>query len=146
MTVAPGGRAGAVSRRQLLGGAAMLAGGAMPAQPRSTASYVDVLRPPDRVTVFLESETLTLSRDGQRWTAPGIAVQASPEDNRMPVRIEAPQAPLTRIRLRWCAKTPRTWRVLNDQWERSYGDLEWRGMVDGRILPWYFLAFDGRRT
>jgi alpha-galactosidase len=139
-------RVGAVSRRQLLEGAAILAGGAAQARPRSAASYVDTLRPPDLIDAFLEGETVALAREGHRWTAPGIVVQADPEGSEIPVRVEAPQAPLLRIRLRWRARVPRTWRVLNDQWERSYGDLEWRGMVEGRILPWYFLAFDGRGT
>ncbi len=64
----------------------------------------------------------------------------------MPVRIEAPEVPLLRVHLRWQAAVPERWRILNDQWERSYGDLEWRGLVGERVLPWYFLAFDGRAT
>ncbi|QOY91961.1 hypothetical protein IRI77_09880 [Paludibaculum fermentans] len=64
----------------------------------------------------------------------------------MPICIEAPRAPLLRVHLRWRARVPVTWRVLNEQWERSYGDLEWRGLLGERILPWYFLAFDGRAT
>src|SRR6185437_14979273 len=28
--------------------------------------------------------------------------------------------------------------ILGDQWERSYGDLEWRGLVPDRVMPWYF--------
>lgn len=50
------------------------------------------------------------------------------------------------MRLRWRAKVPEFWRLLNDDWERSYGDLEWRCMVGDRVLPWYFLAFDGQAT
>jgi hypothetical protein len=29
-----------------------------------------------------------------------------------------------RIRLRWHAPVPPTWRIVNDHWKRSYGDLE----------------------
>ena len=32
---------------------------------------------------------------------------------------------------------------MGDHWERGYGDLEWRGLCYDRILPWYFLAYDG---
>jgi len=39
---------------------------------------------------------------------------------------------------------PEQWRILNDQWERSYGDLEWRCLSGDRVLPWYFLASDGQ--
>jgi len=34
-------------------------------------------------------------------------------------------------------------RVLGDHWERSYGDLAWRGIVPERVMPWYFLTWDG---
>ena len=28
----------------------------------------------------------------------------------------------------------------------GYGDLEWRGLVAERVMPWYFLAHDGKAT
>ena len=33
-------------------------------------------------------------------------------------------------------------RILGDAWERGYGDLEWRGFVPERVLPWTALVFD----
>jgi alpha-galactosidase len=104
------------------------------------------MRPPDLVTAQLENESAPLTREGRRWTGKGIAVEATPQDSELPISIEAPQAQPERIHLRWRARVPAGWRILNDQWERSYGDLEWRCMVGGRILPWYFLAFDGKAT
>lgn len=38
---------------------------------------------------------------------------------------------------------PEDLRCLGDVWERSYGDLEWRGIVPQRPMPWYVLTFDG---
>lgn len=108
--------------------------------------FVEILRAPDSVTAFLEGGSAGLSRDGRRWTAKGIAVEAEPHGTELPVRVTAEAAPLLRIRLRWTAAVPENWRILNDHWERSYGDLEWRGMSGERVLPWYFLAFDGSRT
>jgi alpha-galactosidase len=100
------------------------------------------MRRPDLVTGFLGTEAVSLTGEGRRWTARGIAVEAEPDGGRIPIRIEA-DAPLMRVRLRWKAEVPLRWRILNDHWERSYGDLEWRGMLGERVLPWYFLAFDG---
>ncbi len=135
----------AFSRRKLLGAAAAsplsLVG---QTAGRTTTPYVDILRAPDMVTAFLETETVPLTLAGARWTAKDIAVTVEPARAGMPVRIEAPDAPLMRVRLRWLARVPETWRILNDQWERSYGDLEWRGIIGERVLPWYFLAFDGK--
>lgn len=113
---------------------------------QAAAGYVDVLRPPDFVTAFLESETVALTREGGRWTGKGVAVEAAPRGGAVPVRVEAESAPLMRVRLRWKARVPERWRILNDQWERSYGDLEWRGMNGDRVLPWMFLAYDGAAT
>lgn len=134
-----------ISRRHLLAGsAAPLAASGQTI--RRGAQYVDILRQPDSVTVFEEGGAVPLARDGARWTARGIAVDTSPRGADLPVRIEAPGAALMRIHLRWRAAVPVTWRILNDHWERSYGDLEWRGMAGDRILQWYFLAFDGMST
>jgi alpha-galactosidase len=33
--------------------------------------------------------------------------------------------------------------MLGDAWERSYGDLAWRGMTPERAMPWYFATYDG---
>jgi alpha-galactosidase len=134
------------SRRRWLSLAAGLPILARAQTARSRASFVDILRPPDFATAFIENETVPLARDGRRWIAKGIAVDAEPHGSELPVRIEAPDDPLLRLRLRWKANIPAHWRILNDQWERSYGDLEWRGMVGDRVLPWYFLAFDGHAT
>jgi len=44
----------------------------------------------------------------------------------MMVSVSAPKTRLTRLRLRWHGTFPAGCRFLGDQWERSYGDLEWR--------------------
>lgn len=44
------------------------------------------------------------------------------------------------LRLRWNFTVPSGTRFLGDAWERSYGDLEWRGLSAARPMPWYFLA------
>jgi alpha-galactosidase len=109
-------------------------------------SFVDILRGPDSVTAFLDGGPRKLARTGAAWTSEGILVKTEVRGKELPVEIEAESSPLLRIRLRWDAPVPEQWRILNDHWERSYGDLEWRGMIGERVLPWYFLAFDGRCT
>jgi hypothetical protein len=37
----------------------------------------------------------------------------------MPVRIEEPEPPPTRVHLRWRVAVHERWRILNDQWECS---------------------------
>lgn len=136
-----------MTRRSLLGAAGALPLAKAAAQTtRLPGGFVDILRPPDSATAFLENEAAPLTRAGSRWSGKGVSVEAEPRGGEIPIRIEAPDAPLTRVRLRWRARVPLGWRVLNEQWERSYGDLEWRGLLGERVLPWYFMAFDGRAT
>jgi alpha-galactosidase len=133
-----------VTRRDVLALSAGLPGAAQTA--RAGDGFVDILRAPDSAVAFLESGPRPLTREGKRWTGTGISVETEPAAGGMPVRIEAAEVPLLRVHLRWRAAVPERWRILNDQWERSYGDLEWRGLAGDRILPWYFLANDGRAT
>jgi len=135
-----------LSRRDLMALSAGLPAAASAQTVRSTSTFVDILRPPDLATAFLEGGPLSLAREGSRWTGAGMSVHIEPAANGMPIRIEAPDAPLLRLHLRWRAAVPERWRILNDQWERSYGDLEWGEVIGERVLPWYFLAFDGRAT
>jgi len=50
------------------------------------------------------------------------------------------------VRIAWPERLPRETLVLNDAWERSYGDLEWKSLADKRISPWYYLASVSNRT
>lgn len=34
-------------------------------------------------------------------------------------------------------------RILGDAFERAYGDLAWRGIEAGRVMPWYILVSNG---
>ncbi|MGH9654887.1 MAG: hypothetical protein ACRD6B_15640, partial [Bryobacteraceae bacterium] len=133
-----------ISRRDLFAISTALPAAALAQSTIASAAYVEILRPPDSVTAFVGRETVPLTRAENRWTGRGIAVSAEPRERTIPLRIEA--ASLSRVRLRWRAKVPESWRILNDDWERSYGDLEWRCIIGDRVLPWYFLAFDGRAT
>lgn len=61
------------------------------------------------------------------------------------VDLTAPASPVTQVILRWNRPPAPGTRILGDHWERGYGDLEWRGFVPERPLPWYVLLFDPRR-
>lgn len=45
------------------------------------------------------------------------------------------------VMLRWRRSIPGGIVVLGDAWERSYGDLQWRGMQPERTLPWVALWY-----
>lgn len=153
---------GQSTRRAFLAGlgAATAAGVAFPKQRVSAAAspsalalaLPDVLRAPERVSVFGESKAgeTKLTRSGSRWQAPGVEVAMELRDGKSgpeaAVFVSAPGLALARVRLRWHGAFPLDWRYLGDQWERSYGDLEFRGLAGERLMPWYFLATNGHAT
>ena len=105
----------------------------------------DILRPPDRVTVLAESGDLELAGADGVWQAADVRVGTLPAGGTLPLTVAAPETAVEQVRLRW-NQAHGMRRVLGDAWERGYGDLEWRGLVPERPLPWYFLARDGDRT
>ena len=110
-------------------------------------SYQDILRFPNSVRVETDEGLLTLEPAGEYWRAtPEIEVQTHLTDGRLSMDVSAPRVGLRRIHLRWQAQMPTANRYLGDAWERGYGDLEWRGSVPERVMPWYFLVYDGSLT
>src|SRR5512146_1395762 len=133
------------SRRTLIAG--VVAGVSLPSLSFSQApalpagaSAPDVLRDPDSATVFTDDKTLRLARSGHRWQAASTAVELMVKGSgaaaEAAVSVEAPDGAVQRVQLRWQGRIPSGWRILGDHWERSYGDLEWRGVVPDRVLPW----------
>lgn len=69
------------------------------------------------------------------------------EKDRIRLGIAAEKTPVLHLRLRWNfteeEKRREPVRVMGDAWERAYGELEWRGIVPHRFLPWYMLVSNG---
>lgn len=59
------------------------------------------------------------------------------------VRWSSSDIPVRYLRLRWNQAPRAGVKVLGDAWERAYGDLEWRGIVPERRMPWYFAMSNG---
>lgn len=88
-----------------------------------------ILNRPAAIAVWTE--------DGRNDMAAGVTV--THEDDSLRVTIEDTGIPLTTVAVRWLVPQPAGVRILGDHWERGYGDLEWRGIVSERSMPWYVL-------
>jgi alpha-galactosidase len=88
----------------------------------------------------------TLSPSGEAWRGDGILLRTDVAADAVRVRLSAPGSGVTRVHLRWRGATDAMRLLLGDAWERGYGDLEWRGLVPDRAMPWYFAAADGQLT
>lgn len=108
------------------------------------SSLFDLLRVPDRATAFAGlNHPLALSRSANSWQANGVKLEFEPDGKQVTVFVSSPGHELTHLHLRWTVSVPEELRCLGDHWERSYGDLAWRGIVPERVMPWYFLTWDG---
>jgi len=142
--------ANTVSRRDILTGAmalgvqaAALAGGAGAFAVTKTSGgsshpFIDILRVPDAVRAFTDGGEHELSGHAAgKWLWEDITLTTIPDDSHVAVSLTAPKSSIQRVRLRWSGALPTNLLVLGDHWERSYGDLEWRGILPERVLPWY---------
>ena len=105
---------------------------------------ISILREPDVVFFDRTTETMGTSRPSWQYlslTASGA--EAIREDaDEYGVYLSAPHG-VCYMTLRWNGEFSRTCRVFGDAFERTYGDLEWRGLIAHRVMPWYCVIKDG---
>jgi alpha-galactosidase len=141
------------SRREFLETAGLAAAAAslrrFPLHQSGSAArgFIDLRRAPDLVVAQTADGELRLGNSGgERWNGGAVAVTASVLADAVRVSLGAPGVAVKRVHLRWRGDLSATTQILGDAWERAYGDLEWRGWVPDRVMPWYFAAFDGMLT
>jgi len=109
--------------------------------------FNDLRREPDAITVITENETNDLKfASGNSWTNGDIVVTAVTYSGGLKVQLKAPTSAVKWLQIHWNASLPLGWKYLGDAWERAYGDLEWKPLDPMRIMPWYFLASNGKIT
>lgn len=83
--------------------------------------------------------------DNGGFCADGTSVRFKASDDRVEVLVSSAE-PISYVRLRWEMPFREGTRFLGDHWERGYGDLQWRGFVPDRVMPWYFIAAQGHNV
>lgn len=107
--------------------------------------FLHLLNSPDRVVAQREQEWIPLWKKGRSWEYEDICVTFIRGEKGAKVTVRAGEKPLSRILCFWLQKTGDC-KVLNDHWERAYGDLEWSSIQPDRPLPWYFMTHAGKVT
>jgi alpha-galactosidase len=108
---------------------------------------LDLHRSPDSVMAQTAAGDLRLtSAGGGRWTNNGVVVTTTERPKVLQIELSAPAMAVTRLRLRWRGDLSDARLIFGDAWERGYGDLEWRGWVPDRVMPWYAATHDGTLT
>lgn len=109
----------------------------------------DILTNPASVYVGTEQGWVALDLQDNvsgKWSHDGIEVHTTVQLDGLGVTLASQVKSIKYIKLLWNFCLSEKYQVLGDQWERAYGDLEWRGIVPERIMPWYFLTNNGLVT
>ncbi len=113
----------------------------------SNSEKGQLMRMPDEVTAILNDQAVTLRPHGDSlWTTRGLVVTLREQKNSLSVEIEAPAVRLSEVTLRWKTESKASLSILNDHWERTYGDVSWHTQQASEILPWYFMEYSGGST
>ncbi|MGV3615725.1 MAG: hypothetical protein ACO1SV_10360 [Fimbriimonas sp.] len=141
---------GATRRGFLAGAVALGVAGPMEAIAGGTTapagSFNDLRRAPDLVRAFGSQGEIRLQKAGDgSWSGGGTVVRFAVHSDRVAMSVASTDE-LVRIQARWRGDLRAIRQYLGDHWERSYADMEWRSENPGRTMPWYFMAYDGKRT
>jgi alpha-galactosidase len=102
---------------------------------------------PDEVSAIINEQTVKLAgKDNQIWTYQDLLVSLENNSKSMTAFLQAPATNLYSVTLQWKIPVKNSSRILNDQWERGYGDLSWHPPDGLEILPWYFMDYNGKTT
>src|SRR5205823_6407591 len=118
-------------------------------RPRRAAAsgFIDVRREPDAVIAQLATEEVRLARGTDNlWTDQGMTVATRHGTDHLQLELSSPDRTVRRLHFRWRGDLSSTRLTVGDAWERAYGDLEWRGWIPDRVMPWYVASSHGSVT
>jgi alpha-galactosidase len=101
---------------------------------------------PDKVFAILDNESVQLKGNGSNWTFSNLAVKLVRKTNSLAIEVEAPAALLSEVKLQWNIPQKTSSLLLNDHWERTYGDVSWHHPKAEELFPWYFMEYNNGST
>lgn len=108
---------------------------------------IQLINFPDEVTAIMNDLPVKLSGKGnQRWAYKSIIVELINKREGITIEIQAPDINLSAVILHWKIPNKNSSQILNDQWERTYGDVSWHNPIDQEIMPWYFMEYNKINT
>ena len=111
----------------------------------SKTDRADVMNIPDKITAEANQQIIQLNQVKDAvWENNGIRVHLKNSKKALAVFVEAPDVELTNVVLHWNVPVG-SGLVLNDSWERTYGDVSWHGIKESEVFPWYFMEYNQDR-
>jgi len=100
----------------------------------------DILKTPYKITVITEKwkDSVTgaaeLKKEDVNITYDGTLC------------VKADETPVCEVKLLWKGHISADAKILHDEWERGYGEMEWIAPTIGRMMPWYFYSYKDGMT
>jgi alpha-galactosidase len=108
---------------------------------------VQLINFPDEVSAIINQQHVKLiGKENRQWSYRDLSVILRSNGKGLVVFIQSPQSELRSITLNWKITIDKRSAVLNDHWERTYGDVSWHHPNESEILPWYFMELSGSST
>lgn len=106
-----------------------------------------LLKYPDAVTAVINGKSVSLKSKGKlQWASDDLMVDLKYSSKKMSIGLQAPRSRLSNVTLKWKKPMHAGSLILNDHWERTYGDVSWHKPSSAEILPWYFMEHNGSET
>lgn len=109
-------------------------------------STVNPILRPDFARVVTEEKTFAAKACDSGFLCGDVSVFFERDQDGLTVSMRSGKTPVKFIQLRWQGGFADGALFMGDAVERGYGNLEWRGLVPDRMMPWYFLASDKTDT
>jgi alpha-galactosidase len=125
--------------------AGLIVGEKLLASNNKTDGYL--IRIADEVSAVVNDHVVSLTRNRTgKWEYRDVIISLENTSSGIEVIIEAPDTNLSFVNLYWKINSKKSSKILNDQWERTYGDVSWHKPDEAEILPWYFIEYNGKDT
>ena len=106
-----------------------------------------LINSPDSVTAIINNQIIKLVGKGkQQWEYQDVVVSLKNTGKSIVVELQALKASCSSINLYWKTPVKESSLILNDQWERTYGNVSWHKSTTSELLPWYFMEHNGNTT
>ncbi|HTE12515.1 MAG TPA: hypothetical protein VK645_16140 [Chitinophagaceae bacterium] len=110
------------------------------------AGHSATINMPDEVWAQSGETWFRLKANGSVFRFNDTRVTIKTNDNVKGVYVQSPGQQLNAVRLKWKHSISSKALFLGDQWERSYGDLQWKTDPSTVKNPWYVIVYDNKQT
>ena len=90
---------------------------------------------PSFITVETEDSVWIGEKDAKRTEKGDVMVEYETTPETEEVWLTADQTKVKTIKLRWNTPVNKKSRILGGSWERTYGDVDWKGVSGSRFMP-----------